>query len=239
MKEDGTLEPPDKRWPAQVLDTLHGELSEEALVRVIREDGVSDAREWLTEASFYIGEMRLAEGDAETARRHFASVVNLKVLNFVEYGMAARGAAENAGPERGGRCRHRRDRGALEARHQGAPSSRAASAPSIFVALVLIVVEVVVVFIVVVVLVPIVIVLVLILFFVFFFVVLVLIGVGPAFRLRGSSRGPFRARLRRRSPRCRRRDIRFRSARRSSSTDSTRNDSSSSTFSYHCPGVGS
>ncbi len=87
-KEDGTLEPPDKHWPAQVLDTLRGELSEEALVQVIREDGVSDAREWLTEALFYIGESKLAEGDTETARRHFASVVNLRVLNFVEYGMA-------------------------------------------------------------------------------------------------------------------------------------------------------
>ena len=45
-------------------------------------------REWLTEALFYVGELRLAEGDTEAARRHFATVINLRVLNFVEYGMA-------------------------------------------------------------------------------------------------------------------------------------------------------
>jgi lipoprotein NlpI len=88
VKEDRTLAPPPKRWPAQILDTLGGELSEEGLVQVIRDAGESEAREWLTEALFYVGELRLAEGDAETARRHFASVVNLRVLNYVEYGMA-------------------------------------------------------------------------------------------------------------------------------------------------------
>lgn len=77
-----------KHWPMQILDTLRGDLDEESLVDVIRENGEREAREWLTEALFYVGELRLAEGDAETARRHFASVVNLKVLNFVEYGMA-------------------------------------------------------------------------------------------------------------------------------------------------------
>jgi lipoprotein NlpI len=35
-----------------------------------------------------VGELRLAEGDTELARRHFAAVVNLKVTNYVEYGMA-------------------------------------------------------------------------------------------------------------------------------------------------------
>ncbi len=80
--------PQEKHWPAQILDTLRGELSEAGLVHVIREDGAREPREWLTEALFYVGELRLAEGDAETARRHFATVVNLRVLNFVEYGMA-------------------------------------------------------------------------------------------------------------------------------------------------------
>lgn len=77
-----------KAWPAPILDTLRGQRSEEALVQVIREDGVSDAREWLTEALFYVGELKLAESDPEAARRYFASVINLKMLNFVEYGMA-------------------------------------------------------------------------------------------------------------------------------------------------------
>jgi tetratricopeptide (TPR) repeat protein len=78
----------EKRWPAPILDTLRGERSEADLVEVIRESGPTVAREWLTEALFYVGERKLAEGDAEAARRHFASAVNLKVLNFVEYGMS-------------------------------------------------------------------------------------------------------------------------------------------------------
>jgi tetratricopeptide (TPR) repeat protein len=77
-----------KRWPAQILETLQGDLSETELVQVIRDDSARATREWLTEALFYVGELRLAQGDVETARRHFATVVNLRVLNFVEYGMA-------------------------------------------------------------------------------------------------------------------------------------------------------
>ncbi len=86
----GSKEQQDRgtHWPAPILDTLRGKLTENDLVNVIREDGDSEEREWLSEALFYVGELRLAEGDAETARRHFASVVNLRVLNFVEYGMA-------------------------------------------------------------------------------------------------------------------------------------------------------
>ena len=78
-----------KRWPMPVLGLLEGELTESALVQAIRDDATGEQRrEWLTEALFYVGELRLAEGDVETARRHFASVVNLHVLNFVEFGMA-------------------------------------------------------------------------------------------------------------------------------------------------------
>lgn len=86
--EDTSQAARKKSWPARILDTLRGELTEEDLVRTIREDGEQEEREWLTEALFYVGELRLAEGDTETARRHFASVVNLKQLNLVEYGMA-------------------------------------------------------------------------------------------------------------------------------------------------------
>jgi tetratricopeptide (TPR) repeat protein len=81
-------EPQIKRWPTQILETLRGELNEDELVEVIRGTAESRRREWLTEAAFYVGELRLAEGDTETARQHFATVVNLRVLNFVEYGMA-------------------------------------------------------------------------------------------------------------------------------------------------------
>jgi lipoprotein NlpI len=78
-----------KSWPAPILETLRGERSEQELAQVIRDTSrENEIRERLTEALFYVGELRLAEGDAETARRHFASVINLRVLNFVEYGMA-------------------------------------------------------------------------------------------------------------------------------------------------------
>lgn len=76
------------KWPVAILDTLRGELTEEDLAQMIHEDGGREERGRLTEALFYIGELRLAEGDTETARRHFASVVNLKMVNFAEYGMA-------------------------------------------------------------------------------------------------------------------------------------------------------
>lgn len=83
-------EPRHTDWPTPILETLRGERSEAELAQLIRETERGDRteREQLTEALFYIGELRLAEGDTETARRHFASVVNLRALNFVEYGLA-------------------------------------------------------------------------------------------------------------------------------------------------------
>ncbi len=83
----GEKKPTD--WPMPILDTLKGDMTEAELVAAIR-DGPKDEdlRRWLTEALYYVGELRLAEGDVETARRHFASVVNLRELNEVEYGMA-------------------------------------------------------------------------------------------------------------------------------------------------------
>jgi len=75
-------------WPAPILDTLKGDLTEEQLVEAIREAAPDMRRQWLTEALYYVGELRLAQGDLETARRHFAAVVNLKITNYIEYGMA-------------------------------------------------------------------------------------------------------------------------------------------------------
>jgi tetratricopeptide (TPR) repeat protein len=87
--EPGKADERMNRWPLPVLDLLQGKLTEAALVQTIRDEAESgQRREWLTEALYYVGELRLAEGDVETARRHFASVVNLRVLNFVEFGMA-------------------------------------------------------------------------------------------------------------------------------------------------------
>jgi tetratricopeptide (TPR) repeat protein len=87
--DDEELNTRKKRWPTPILALLKGELTEAALVQAIRDDAAgNEPRERLTEALYYVGELRLAEGDVETARKHFASVRNLRVLNFVEFGMA-------------------------------------------------------------------------------------------------------------------------------------------------------
>lgn len=76
-------------WPGPILETLKGERPEAELLEVIQnEDDELSRREMLTEALFYIGQLRLAEGQREKARRHFAAVVNLKVVYYIEYGMA-------------------------------------------------------------------------------------------------------------------------------------------------------
>jgi tetratricopeptide (TPR) repeat protein len=85
--EDDAREKPD--WPAPILATLKGEMTEQQLVDLIGESKWGpDRRPWLTEALYYVGELRLAEGDPELARRYFAAVVILKISDYVEYGMA-------------------------------------------------------------------------------------------------------------------------------------------------------
>jgi len=153
-------------WPDPILDLFKGEITEAALGKrefVTRPTG-DEQREQVIEALYYVGELRLAEGDVETARRHFASVVNLRVLNFVEFGMAPRGAGQDAGA--GGRRR---------------------TARSVLIALLFLIFFVEVVVVLIVVVIPIVVVLIFVfvflLLFVLFVLVVVFVGVGPAFRL--------------------------------------------------------
>ncbi|MEP7244621.1 MAG: tetratricopeptide repeat protein [Gammaproteobacteria bacterium] len=76
-------------WPAFILDALQGHISEQELLGVLRkEDDEHRRRELLAEALYYVGQLRLANGDADTARRYFAATVNLKVLYFIEHHMA-------------------------------------------------------------------------------------------------------------------------------------------------------
>jgi lipoprotein NlpI len=42
----------------------------------------------LVEALYYVGELRLVQGETDLARRHFAAVVNVKVPYFVEHRLA-------------------------------------------------------------------------------------------------------------------------------------------------------
>src|SRR5688572_10350602 len=82
-------DPKEDDWPLPIQETLLGHKTEKELVEAIREQHAEQTgREWLTEALYYVGERYYANGDIETARRHFAAVVNLRQLNYVEYGMA-------------------------------------------------------------------------------------------------------------------------------------------------------
>jgi tetratricopeptide (TPR) repeat protein len=76
-------------WPKPVLDTLQNALTEGQLLDVVQSEGDAERRrEILTEALYYIGENRFANGDRDSARRYFAATVNLKVLYFIEHHMA-------------------------------------------------------------------------------------------------------------------------------------------------------
>ena len=76
-------------WPKPVLDTLQNGLTELQLLEAVQSEGdAGRRREILTEALYYIGENRFANGDRESARQYFAATVNLKVLYFIEHHMA-------------------------------------------------------------------------------------------------------------------------------------------------------
>ena len=78
-----------EEWPAHVLDALKNDITEAELVGVIRkQEDEGRRREMLAEALYYMGQLRLANGDAATARRYFAATVSLKVLYFIEHHMA-------------------------------------------------------------------------------------------------------------------------------------------------------
>lgn len=72
-------------WPNPILRLLRGELTEMELLEELRAGTDQQQRqERLCEALYYVGQDRLARGEAETARLYFAAAVNVKVLDFVE-----------------------------------------------------------------------------------------------------------------------------------------------------------
>jgi lipoprotein NlpI len=86
---------PGDGWPQPLLLYMVGEYTEQELVaRVTEGDGDSNTQpntstdERLCEALFYVGESYLARGDRDTARDYFAALVNLRVLYFLEHGLA-------------------------------------------------------------------------------------------------------------------------------------------------------
>jgi len=86
---------PADGWPQPLLLYLVGEYTEQELVaRVSEGDDESNTQpntstdERLCEALFYVGEAYWARGDRDVARNYFAALVNIKVLYFLEHGLA-------------------------------------------------------------------------------------------------------------------------------------------------------
>jgi lipoprotein NlpI len=86
---------PGEGWPQPLLLYMQGQYTEAELIRPIR-DGDSDSNsqpntstdERLCEALFYVGEEYWARGQPEVARDYLAALVNIKVLFFLEHGLA-------------------------------------------------------------------------------------------------------------------------------------------------------
>jgi lipoprotein NlpI len=86
---------PTEFWPQPLLLYMRGEYTEAELVAPIRagdrDDNIipnTSTDERLCEALFYVGEEHWARGQPDVARDYFAALVNLKVLYFLEHGLA-------------------------------------------------------------------------------------------------------------------------------------------------------
>lgn len=93
-------------WPKPLLLYLQGQYSEAELVTAVREErsdtGVG-TDERLCEALYYVGEAYWSRGQPRVARDYFAAMVNIKVIHYVEHGLAlaeiAKLARQPAQPE--------------------------------------------------------------------------------------------------------------------------------------------
>ena len=76
-------------WPAPILESLQGKISEDELVEAVREEHDQQRqRDILSEALFYTGQLRLADGQTAVAAKYFTATVNLKVVYFIEHQLA-------------------------------------------------------------------------------------------------------------------------------------------------------
>jgi lipoprotein NlpI len=79
-------------WPKPLLMYLQGDYTEDELVQPIRSGDDEYANvstdERLCEALYYVGEAYWASGKPEVARDYFAAMVNLRVIHFIEHGLA-------------------------------------------------------------------------------------------------------------------------------------------------------
>ncbi|HET9862762.1 MAG TPA: hypothetical protein VFP37_04925 [Steroidobacteraceae bacterium] len=86
---------PAEGWPQPLLLYMRGEYTEAELVLPILDGDSSDnvipntsTDERLCEALFYVAEDHWASGHPELARDYFAALVNIRVLYFLEHGLA-------------------------------------------------------------------------------------------------------------------------------------------------------
>lgn len=76
-------------WPAPILDSLRGKITETELADAISAERDSHRqREILTEALFYTGQKHRAENRADEAQKYFAATVDLQVSYFIEHHLA-------------------------------------------------------------------------------------------------------------------------------------------------------
>ena len=87
---------PGEGWPQPLLLYMRGEYTEAELVgthargrrRTTIAQPNTSTDERLCEALFYVGEAYWARGEPEVARDYFAALVNVKVIYFLEHGLA-------------------------------------------------------------------------------------------------------------------------------------------------------
>ena len=86
---------PGEGWPQPLLLYMKGEYKEsEVVAQVIAGDDDDNTQpntstdERLCEALYYVGEAHWARGNPEVARDYFAALINIRVLYFLEHGLA-------------------------------------------------------------------------------------------------------------------------------------------------------
>ena len=78
-------------WPKPLLLYMQDQYSEAELVTAVTEGSNEidlGVDERLCEALYYVGEAHWARGQPDLARRYFAAMVNIKVIRYVEHGLA-------------------------------------------------------------------------------------------------------------------------------------------------------
>ena len=94
-KPEWVARTPGEGWPQPLLLYMRGEYTEAELIAPIEEGNSryndqpnTSTEERLCEALYYVGEEYWARGQPDVARDYFAALVNIKVVYFLEHGLA-------------------------------------------------------------------------------------------------------------------------------------------------------